>query len=99
MADNLDIFLRFLIDQAAQGNTEGAIRALTNRMKEFDEEIEDVKKSARELQQIGSGLEKTFKSSFLIGTAVTGGIFAAANKYVKDAKEATSVTLAWHAAQ
>lgn len=34
-----------------------------------------------------------------LGLGITGGIFAAASKYVKDAKEATDVTRQWEAAQ
>ena len=43
-------------------------------------------------------IAKAFDKMSLAGAGVVGGIFAAANKYVKDAKEATKTTEEWKAA-
>ena len=99
MADELDILIRFITDKAAKEGTVAAIDALQRQMEDFEQSIEEAKKSSQELKSLSKEIAQASREAFLIGTAITGGIFAAANKYVKDAKEATAVTVAWKAAQ
>jgi hypothetical protein len=99
MDNNLDILLRFILDQAAQANTVRGIESIERALKDFQAEIEETKKEAREMKALANDLGNVFRTTFLIGTAITGGIFAGAASYVKNAKEATAVTVAWKAAQ
>lgn len=99
MDNNLDILLRFILDQSAKANTVAGIEAMERAFENFRKEMDGAKKDARELKSLANELGQTFRNSFLVGTAITGGIFAAANSYVKNAKEATAVTIAWKAAQ
>lgn len=99
MDNQLDILLRFVLDQAAQGNTVKGIEAIERSLKSFQDEMEEAKKDAKELKQISSELGQVARNTFLLGTAITGGIFAGAAAYVKNAKEATLVTLQWKTAQ
>lgn len=99
MDNELDIIIRFLIDQAAQGHSLRAIESLERQFKEFEDQIKAVKAQARELREISNRLASDFRGLFIGGAAIAGGIFAIANKYVKDAKEATEVTEQWKEAQ
>src|SRR5215204_3353863 len=99
MPTNEDIVLRFLLDSAALGQTERGLGQLEKHFERFQKEIEETKKSIQDLRTFSNDLGNVFKATFLLGTAVSGGIFAAANKYVKDAEKATAVTIAWKASQ
>ena len=99
MADELDILIKFLVDTAAKKGTAAAIDELIKQIDSFEKSIEGAKRSARELKNVSKEVAQASREAFLIGTAITGGIFAAANQYVKNAKEATAVTIAWKAAQ
>lgn len=95
-SQNFDVYLRFLVEQS---QAQQSLAPLEEGMRQFNEQIEEAKKNARELRSISRDLGQISREAFLIGATITGGIFAAANKYVKDAKEATAVTEKWKAAQ
>lgn len=99
MADNLDIYIRFLIDQTQRGYTEKAIDSLERQIKDFEKTIRDAKQQANEFRAISERIGQSARGLMIAGTAITGGIFGFAAKYVKDAKEATAVTERWKSAQ
>lgn len=100
MADNqLDILIKFLIDQAAHGDAVRAFDTLEGKIKEFEESVRDVKKQISELRNVSERIGNLGRTLFVGGGALAGGIFAIAAKYVKDAKEATAVTEQWKESQ
>jgi hypothetical protein len=97
--NNVDIYVRFLIDQAAQGNAARSIEALENQISDFEDAIASLKQEATSFITVSERLGVASRGLLAGGTAITGGIFAFAAKYVKDAKVATEVTENWEAAQ
>src|ERR1051325_11678316 len=95
----LDILLRFLTDSKTDTELALATDSIVKHFKNVEEEINAVKARARELRASARDLAQTSQELVVIGTALAGGIFAAGAKYVKDAKSATTVTVAWKAAQ
>jgi hypothetical protein len=95
----LDIFVKILLDKAAEGDTETGLKVLMGTLENFENKIKTLKASAREMRGIARDIGQISREAFAIGTVITGGIFAAAAKYVKDAKVATEITEKWKAAQ
>ena len=96
--DRYDVYIRFLIDELANGNTLKALDALETHYAEFEERIKSLKKESAEYTTIAERLTRTSTQLLAVGTGTVGGIFALAGKYVKDAKEATETTEAWEEA-
>lgn len=59
----------------------------------------DIRENAQILRNQADQLQSISQVGLGVGTGIVGGIFAFANKYVRDAKEATTVTVAWKEAQ
>ncbi len=98
MAD-LEIFLKIISDSKDLTEVALATDVVTRHFEELNTQIEATRASAAKLRGIGRDITQISREISVLGIAVTGGIFAAANKYVKDAKEATATTEAWKAAQ
>jgi hypothetical protein len=62
-------------------------------------QAKEIRTSVALMRDSAGDIDRIAKPLFTVGAAVTGGIFAFANKYVNDAKEATETTRAWKAAQ
>lgn len=77
--------------EAAKKNT-AQIRAMRAEARLYINE-------ARLLTDQAEDLDRVFRPLAAGGALITGGIFALANKYVKEATEATQVTEEWKAAQ
>lgn len=85
-----------------QGAGEKGDKALANlrlQMRALRAEAKEITTQVRLLRDTAQDIDRVAKPLFTGGAFVVGGIFAAANKYVNDAKEATSTTRAWKAAQ
>src|SRR5258707_408098 len=98
MAD-LEIFLKIVSDSKDLTEVALATDVVTRHFEELNKQIELTRASASKLRGIGRDITQISREISVIGVAITGGIFAAANKYVKDAKDATDTTIAWKAAQ
>lgn len=59
----------------------------------------DIRENAQILRNQAQQLQSISQTGLAVGTGVVGGIFAFASKYVRDAEEATTVTIAWKRAQ
>lgn len=83
---------------------------LDNVLKEFDLLLDRLDETQKRYQQLENRIKQFDKAATVasqaasisgrvlgIGLATTGGIFAAANKYVQDAERATAVTRQWQA--
>jgi len=91
----------------AQIEAENKLReASAQQRKELQLRIRDIRAQSREIRtsvalmrDSADDLDRIFKPLAVGGALVVGGIFAAANKYVQDAKQATATTVAWKSAQ
>lgn len=91
----VNVVLKFLLDGPAENRVKTGVSSI-------EKELERVQFRSLTIQQkmieIGEGAEKAgrkYRAAFLTGTAIVGGIFAAAQRYVTNAKEATELTRAW----
>ena len=92
-------------EKAAQAQEHYA-KAQAQALKDMRLQIRDLRAQAKEivannrlLLDSAQDIDRFAKPLFTGGLLITGGIFAAANKYVKDAKVATATTIEWKAAQ
>ena len=100
MADKqLDILLRFITEARDIHGLLDAADDIAAHFAIVEKQIAAVRQQAQQLKQVAEGLNSISQKLVIIGTVTTGGIFAAANKYVKDAKTATEVTEKWKRAQ
>jgi hypothetical protein len=107
MADNFDVFLRFLLDDDAaskakadaKSTLDGVTKASDESAKKVNKNLERIAdqaaKTAIIVGTVGEALEGISKRGLLLSGAFFTGVFAFANKYVKDAKEATATTAEW----
>lgn len=95
----LDILLRFLTDAKSAGDFARATDNIIAHFSKLEEKIAATRKQAQLLKTAASEIANVSRDLTVVGLALSGGIFAAAGKYVKDAKTATSVTVQWKAAQ
>lgn len=80
----------------------GGIQKVSNNAEILKQKFQEIGKQRQQFRQLSfaaSRASSIFRGIFLAGTAVSGGIFAAAAKYVKDAQVATKVTNEWKLAQ
>ena len=79
--------------------TKSIVRNSQLKIREFRAQAREIQARNRILLDTASDIDRFAKPLAAFGLLTVGGIFAAANKYVKDAKEATQTTLEWKAAQ
>jgi hypothetical protein len=97
--NNLDIIIRFLIDQAAKGNLSKGVDEIEKELGELEKAYEKTARKAEQLQKLSAVLQKVGGALFIGGVGIIGTMFEQANKYVRNAKEATDVTERWKKAQ
>lgn len=107
MADNFDVFLRFILDDDAAAKTKaGAKDVLSSVEKASDQSAKNISKNLDRvaidaakaniaLLTISESLSAISKRGLLLSGGLLTGAFAWANKYVKDATEATETTVEW----
>lgn len=91
----LNVLLRFALDQAALTRVKSGVSSIEDELVKSNLRLQKMSDSLREVSQGAQKAGKAFQGVFLAGTAITGGIFAAAQRYVSNAKEATDITRAW----
>lgn len=65
----------------------------------LNQQVSMLRHRATEMNKISSQIGQASRLASGVGVGIVGGIFGLAAKYVRDAKEATTVTVAWKAAQ
>lgn len=107
MADNFDVFLRFVLDDDAankakadaKATLDGVTRASDDAAKQVNKNLDRIadqaSKTALVLGTVGDALGDISKRGLLLSGGFFAGVFAFANKYVKDAREATATTAEW----
>lgn len=91
----LNVLLRFAIDQAALERVKKGVTTVEDELLKAGLKSAKLADSLNTVSQSAQKAGKAFQGVFLAGTAITGGIFAAAQRYVSNAKEATDVTREW----
>jgi hypothetical protein len=84
--------------ETVSGAIKQAREELKNLPKDTDKAISKIKEIRAEFAALSGAAARAVNISqqvFAVGAGITGGIFAAANAYVKNAEEATNVTRAW----
>lgn len=77
----------------------GSEELQTKQLKQIRARASELRAESSILRRSAADLELFSRAALVGGTAILGGIFAYANKYVKEAKEATVVTVKWKEAQ
>ncbi len=83
---------------AMQLNKEKAVQ-LNKEIREMRAQAKEIRAANALLLDQAADIDRIAKPLFTGGAFIVGGIFAAANKYVANAKEATETTIAWKKAQ
>lgn len=91
----LNVLLRFALDQAAITRVKSGVSSIEDELVKSNLRLAKMSDGLREVSQGAQKAGKAFQGIFVAGTAITGGIFAAAQRYVSSAKEATETTRAW----
>ncbi len=95
----IDILLKFITDAQSISALEAAADNLDRHFEKVEKRIQSLRKEATQLKQVAQDIQQASRQLLLLGTAGTVGIFAAANKYVENAKTATQLTKEWKKAQ
>ena len=92
---NLNILLKFALDSQAQARVKSGVSSI-------GDELDRARGKALEMQQAllqsSENAQRSFRDAakiFASGTAITGGIFAVAERYVRNAKDANEITKEW----
>lgn len=91
----LSVLLKFSLDKSAQ---QRVISGASDISKELNRIEQQALATQTRLDQLSKDAEKSFRQyskTFALGAGITGGIFAAAQRYVANAKIANETTKAW----
>lgn len=91
----LNILLRFTLDTQAQGRIRSGINTLETELDKVRAKSLAVQKSLIDMSESAQQAGRDYTKIFATGAGITGGIFAAAERYVRTAKVATSITEEW----
>lgn len=91
----LNVLLRFVLDKAALSRIDQGVSTIQDELAKGGLQAAKLSDALNQVSQGAQKAGKAFQGIFLAGTAITGGIFAAAQRYVSNAKEATDVTREW----
>lgn len=103
---NPELYKQIQAEKEAAEAQEKLTAAMKKQNAEVSAQIRNLRAQAREitttvrlLRDSADDIDRFAKPLALLGGATVGGIFAFANKYVKDAEQATQTTREWKAAQ
>lgn len=91
----LNILLKFGLDNQALSRVKSGVTSLES---ELDKASAKAAKTQQSLMELSEGAKKAgqnYAKVFAVGAGITGGIFAAAERYVKNAQVATDTTKQW----
>lgn len=91
----LNIFLKFALDSNAAGRVKSGVTTIENELDRLQRTSLETKQALMDVSEGAKRLGQNFTKAFAVGTAITGGIFAFAENYVRNAKAATATTKEW----
>lgn len=93
----LNLLLKFGLDSQSLGRVKSGVSSLEKELDNAKAKALATQKSLLDMSESAKQAGQTYAKIFAVGVGVTGGIFAAADRYVKNAQVATETTKQWTA--
>ena len=94
----LQILLKFALDSQAVTRVKSGVSSIEKELDATRLKAIETQKALLDMKEGAQQAGKSFSKIFATGAGVVGGIFAIAQKYVSDAKNATATTKEWQTA-